>query len=248
MRCPPDRVNGWNRSGGMSEQRGHVTFVSGPRLAEGPRKAPTDRAATRVGAMTPDSEKALLSKLLAGDEDAFRTLVSTHHAAMTRLARSFVGQATAEEIVQEAWIKALHGLPGFEGRSSLHVWLLRIVRNEAISYLRKASRAPDMGGADDLADRYTAEGDWRVPPAAWSLDTPEALIAAQEMRAVLDKSLGELPPLQRAVLTLRDMESLSTEDVCNVLEISASSARVVLHRARRRLWAAIEAYQKGTKC
>jgi RNA polymerase sigma-70 factor (ECF subfamily) len=188
----------------------------------------------------------LLPRLLAGEEAAYRLLVSIHHAAMTRLARAIIGDAFAEEVVQEAWIKAIAALPSFEGRSSLRLWLLRILRNEAVSRLRKERRAPDTErlAEDEGDDRYGPDGSWRTPPTAWSLDTPEALLAAQELRAVIEETLENMPVMQRAVLALRDVEGLPFEDICNILELSASNARVLLHRARQRLWAAIDDYEK----
>jgi RNA polymerase sigma-70 factor (ECF subfamily) len=192
-------------------------------------------------------EDGLIRRLRAGDRGTYEHVVSAYHGAMTRLARSIIGDAAAEEIVQEAWIKAIRSLPGFEGRSSLRVWLLRIVRNEALSTLRKISRAPttESFGDDETDGRYNANGSWRVPPSAWSGDTPEALVAVEEMRAVVDKTLAVMPSLQRSVLTLRDVDEISLNEICNILDISASNARVLLHRARMRLWLAIDQYQQG---
>lgn len=190
-----------------------------------------------------DSE--LLRRLLSGEEGAFRTLVASHHAAMKRFARTIVGEASAEEVVQEAWLKVVGGLRNFQSRSSLRSWLLRIVRNEAVSRLRKEAREPETESSEELDERYGPDGSWSSPPGRWSTDTPEALLAAQDMRAVIDETLAAMPTQQRAVLTLKDIEGLPFDEICNILDISASNARVLLHRARRRLWAAIDAYQKG---
>jgi RNA polymerase sigma-70 factor, ECF subfamily len=187
----------------------------------------------------------LLQRLLAGEKGAFRALVLNHHTAMTRFARAIVGDASAEEVVQEAWLKVVGALPRFELRSSLRSWLLRIVRNEAINRLRKEAREPATEHDDALEERYNPDGNWRSPPAIWSADTPEALLAAKDMKAIIDKALDEMPTRQRAVLTLKGVEGLSFEDVGSILEISASNARVLLHRGRRRLWSAIDDYQKG---
>jgi RNA polymerase sigma-70 factor (ECF subfamily) len=192
----------------------------------------------------------LLPKLLDGEQAAIRLLVATHHRSLTRFARSIVGAANAEDVVQEAWIKILNALPSFEGRSTLRQWLFTIVRNEAIGRLRRDARtiAPDSHSRDDLGDRFDPDGKWRTPPSAWSFDTPEALLAAKEMRGVLEKTLEGMPSMQRAVVVLRDVEGLSFEEVCNILEVSASNARVLLHRGRRRLWAAVDEYQKVSPC
>jgi RNA polymerase sigma-70 factor (ECF subfamily) len=187
----------------------------------------------------------LLPRLLSGDKRAFRALVLNHHAAMTRFARTIVGDASAEEVVQEAWLKVIGALPKFELRSSLRSWLLRIVRNEAIDRLRKEARKTAVESEDALNERYSRDGSWSSPPAVWSAETPEALLAVKDMRAIIENALGKMPTTQRAVLTLKDVERLSFEEICNILEISASNARVLLHRGRRRLWSAIDEYQKG---
>lgn len=187
----------------------------------------------------------LLQRLLSGEQSAFLTMVRNHHAAMRRFARTIVGEASAEEVVQEAWLKFIAGLRNFEARASLKSWLLRIVRNEAISRLRQEAREPATESADELDERFGPDGSWRSPPAIWSVDTPEALLAAKDMQAVIDRALAAMPVQQRAVLTLKDTEGLSFDEICNILDISASNARVLLHRGRRRLWSAIDDYQKG---
>jgi RNA polymerase sigma-70 factor, ECF subfamily len=181
----------------------------------------------------------------AGDAAAIRSLVATYHASMVRFARTIAGDTDAEEIVQEAWIKIVRALPSFEGRSSLRTWLFAIVRNEAINRLRHEARQPETVSADELVDRFEPDGAWRAPPAAWSLDTPEAALASKDMRDVVKRALEGMPATQRGVVTLRDIEGLSFEEISNILVISASNARVLLHRGRQRLWQAIERYQKG---
>lgn len=186
----------------------------------------------------------LMSRLRAGDEAAIRTLVSTYHASMVRFART-MARDDAEDIVQEAWLKIMRALQGFEGRSSLRTWLFAIVRNEALSRLRQDARRPQTTGADEFEDRFGSDGEWHTPPAAWSFDTPEALLASKDMQDLIARTLEGLPPAQRAAVTLRDIEGLSFEEIGNILVISPSNARVLLHRARQLLWAAIDRYQKG---
>jgi RNA polymerase sigma-70 factor (ECF subfamily) len=194
--------------------------------------------------MTPEDTQ-LLPRLLNSEEAAYRTLVATNHGVMRRLARAIVGDALAEVVVQETWIKAIAALPSFEGRSSLRTWLLRIARNEAIDRLRKESRVWESESLEGevLADRFAMDGHWRPPPSIWSDETPEALLAARELAAVIDAALEAMPATQRAVLTLRDMDGLEFEEICNILDVSASSVRVLLHRARQRLWVAIDAHE-----
>jgi RNA polymerase sigma-70 factor, ECF subfamily len=189
-------------------------------------------------------EASVLSDVARGDTKALRRLVSSHHAAMIGLARTMVGQAQAPDIVQETWLKALAALPKFEGRSSLRVWLLRIVRNECLTHLRKESRQGETESLDEsgLEERFRFESDghWRVPPALWSADTPEALLAARQTHGVIEATLNRMPMTLRSVLIMRDVEGLPFEEICNVLELTESNVRVILHRARRRLWAAID--------
>jgi RNA polymerase sigma-70 factor (ECF subfamily) len=203
------------------------------------------RAAPPYFCTMTDPDDELLPQLLAGEESAYRSLVTANHRTMLRLARAVVGPEAAEEVVQEAWIKAMAALPAFERRSPLRIWLLRIVRNAAIGRLRREARAPETESLDNdaRADRYSEDGSWRVPPSAWSLDTPEALLAAGELESVIESTLAAMPEVQRAAITLRDIEGLSFDEICNVLDVSASNARVLLHRARRRLWHAIDTYQ-----
>ncbi|HVA15367.1 MAG TPA: RNA polymerase sigma factor [Stellaceae bacterium] len=184
------------------------------------------------------SDSALLPGLAVRDEKSIRTLVSTYHASMTRFARTIVGNDRAEEIVQEAWIKAIRALPTFEARSSLRTWLLSIVRNEAISQLCKENREPEVASSDELAERFGPDGQWTAPPNPWSTDNPETLLATKDLQAVISKALESMPEAQRSVLTLNDMEGLSSDEICNILGISASDARVLLHRGRHRLWSA----------
>jgi len=96
-----------------------------------------------------------------------------------------------------------------------------------------------------LADRYEPDGQWRTPPAAWSADTPEAILASEDMRALIARTLAEMPTAQQAVVTLRDIDGLEFEEICNILKISPSNARVLLHRGRQRLWQVLERYQEG---
>jgi|SRR5579863_3111136 len=193
---------------------------------------------------TGSRDAELLPRLLAGETRALRTMVATHHEVMIRFARAIVGDAAAaEDVVQEAWLKAIRGLPGFEARSSPRPWLLSIVRNEAINRWRKRAHEPVSAGDSELADRYDSDDGWRLPPSIWSLDTPEALLSAKEIQAVIDKTLEKIRPAERACFNLVNVDGLSYEGVCGVLGISASNARVSCHRTRRRLRTVVEAFQ-----
>ncbi len=193
------------------------------------------------------SDEELIPRLLAHDDAAYAQLVSAYHGLMVHLARAIVGPAIADEVAQEAWLAVIRALPRFERRSSLKTWILRIVSNTAKTRLRHESRTVNL--EDALGDQtsidpnqFNAFGRWASPPAVWHADTPDDLLASQELRACIDASLDALPPMQRAALTLRDMQGLDMESICKVLEVSESNGRVLLHRARNRVQAAIEEF------
>jgi RNA polymerase sigma-70 factor (ECF subfamily) len=199
---------------------------------------------------TQASEQDLVQRLRAGDEDAFMELVRRYHRLMLRVARGYVRtDAVAEEVVQEAWLAVLRGIDRFEGRSSFKTWLLRIVANRAMTQgVREARSVPFASLEDDdepsvSPERFHPEGEpgagaWSAPPEPW----PEDQVLADETRAVIAKAIDELPGLQRAVVSMRDIEGWSSEEVQEALDISAANQRVLLHRGRQRVRAALEAY------
>jgi RNA polymerase sigma-70 factor (ECF subfamily) len=206
-----------------------------------------------LSSVPPDGET--VKCLLAGDEQAFARLVHQHHGAMLHLARVMVGVAFADDIVQETWIAVIRGLPRFDHRSSLKTWIFAILANVARSHLRHESFSTAVGdltqddGAEALpASRFDTSGHWKVPPLPWHDETPEALLATDQLRDCLEQVLGQLPAAQRAVLTLRDMEGMEMEQICNILAVSETNVRVLLHRARNRLRTAIENYHRGDGC
>jgi len=194
-------------------------------------------------------EQELITKLIAGDETAFRETVRAFHSSMTYVARAIVGPGSAADVVQDAWISVIKSLPQFESRSSLKTWVLSIVSNTAKSYLRKQGRMIAMGDAQDIEnvglnhDRFLNDGHWANPPRAWDMNTPEHLLGSEQLREQIFKTISELPENQRAVLMLYDLEQLSFDEICNILEITDSNCRVLLHRARTRVWQAIEHLQ-----
>jgi len=200
------------------------------------------------GALPNDRE--LVQKLLAGDEAAFTLTVERYHAALQRLAMVFISdRAVAEEIVQETWLAVLKGLPSFEGRSSLKTWIFKILSNRAKTRAVRERRTipfSSMGGADDEHEaavdpsRFSPSGAWAQPPVLWNEDTPERLLMRGETLEVIGAAISRLPPNQQAVLTLRDIEGVDAAEVCNILGISETNQRVLLHRARTRLRGALE--------
>lgn len=200
----------------------------------------------------PLDETALLRRLRAGDERAFEELVRALEGRLRRVARGMVGAAHADDVLQDTWAAVWQALPRFEARASLKTWVTRILTNTAISRLRRHGRelaVGDLGNDEDLAaipgTRFTPDGHWHQPPGTWHAETPEALLAGDELRACLERAVEALPPQQRMAVALRDLAGLPLEEVCNALGVKAINARVLLHRGRMKVWAAIEAYQSG---
>jgi RNA polymerase sigma-70 factor, ECF subfamily len=188
-------------------------------------------------------EAALLAALRAGDERAFMELVTAYTPGMRRFALSFVRTpALADEVVSEAWLAVLTGLDRFKGRSSLKTWIYTIVANIARTRaVREARSAPfsAFATADEPSvdpDRFARDGAWDSPPEPWRA------ILDSEARAVIDAAIATLPEQQRQVIELRDIEGWSSEEVRNVLELSETNQRVLLHRARSKVRAALEVY------
>jgi len=194
-------------------------------------------------AQPPDEDAELVARLRAGDEQAFVALVTRHHAAMLRLASSFVSStAVAEEVVQDTWVGVLRGIDGFAERSSFRTWLLRILVNRARSTGVRERRSVAVGDAGPVVDRsrFDASGAWMSPPQHWIEDSDDRM-QAQALAGHIKKTLGELPARQREVVVLRDVDGLSSDEVCEVLEISDANQRVLLHRGRSHLRQALEA-------
>jgi RNA polymerase sigma-70 factor (ECF subfamily) len=202
-------------------------------------------------------EWQVVEALRRGDEDAFMALVAQYHNAMIRLAVMYVrDRAVAEEVVQDTWLDVLRGIHRFEGRSSLKTWIFRIVTNSAKTRGQREGRtiAVDWqeGSEDEPAvspDRFLPSDHAQWPhhwhgggkPAAWGEDIEEQL-ASEETRAYIQQVIGTLPPGPREVISLRDVEGWSSEEVCNVLAISETNQRVLLHRARSKVRRALEQY------
>jgi RNA polymerase sigma-70 factor (ECF subfamily) len=211
-----------------------------------------------LGPETLSGETALVAALRCGDEDAFSALVDAYGAAMHRVALTFVrSSAVADEVVQEAWLGALRGLDRFEGRSALKTWLLRIVANIARTHaVREARTVPfsSLELAREAAehepalptDRFQGPDQqhpqrWVSFPTPWSTEPDSALLSAETRKLIADTIAG-LPDGQRIVISLRDVEGWDSAEVCSVLELSETNQRVLLHRARSKVRAALEGY------
>jgi RNA polymerase sigma-70 factor (ECF subfamily) len=205
-------------------------------------------------------EDVLLAQLRAGDEAAFLTLVDRYAPAMQKIARAYVrDDATAEDVVQEAWLGVLRGLANFEGRSSLRSWIFTIVVNRAKTRgVREARSVPfsalalEEASRDDpsvAADRFAGPGEewprhWRDEPAPWG-DRPEERLMSRELRERIDRAIEALPPAQRTVVLLRDIAGKPTAQVCNDLGLSETNVRVLLHRARAKIRRTLDSYITG---
>jgi len=200
-----------------------------------------------------DPDHLLIPRLLAGEQSAFESLVQHYHGPLKRIAAAIVGEGQAEEVVQEAWISAIRSLPAFEARSSLKTWLFTIVSNEAKGRLRKSKRemfiadlAHENSAIDE--DRFVVDGHWQQAPSVWHDNSPEALLSHEEFRRCLDKTMHRLPVDQKAVLTLREYQGLELEEICNILGLSSSNVRVLIYRARLKVYAMVEHYEETGKC
>lgn len=209
-------------------------------------------------------ESALLDALRRGDEDAFARLVAEHHASLRRVARLYVTNAAiADEVVQDTWLGVIRGIWAFEGRSSIKTWIFRILVNRARTRAVRESRTVPFTGTLSTEDgaepgqpvspEHALSGDHSPAVGHWA--RPELDSGSSPERSLLTKELGEklravidaLPSNLRIVLWLRDVEGWSSEDVCNALAIQETNQRVLLHRARSRVRAALEPYVEGAQ-
>lgn len=195
-----------------------------------------------------DHDTTLVTRLAAVDPPAFGVLVDRLQGRLLRLAMGFVGErSVAEEVVQDTWVAVFKGLAAFEGRSSLDTWVFSILCNRARTRgVREKRTVPFSAISDDGGEavlereRFDAKGGWASPPRRWDEEDPEKLLLRREVMVVLKDAIDNLPATQRIVITLRDVEGLDSAEVCNVLEISETNQRVLLHRARARLRTALE--------
>jgi RNA polymerase sigma-70 factor (ECF subfamily) len=188
----------------------------------------------------------LVERLRRGDERAFAELVRRHHASLVRVARMYVADdAAAEDVAQDTWVAMLRGLAAFEARSSVITWLMAICANRARSAGVRAARQVAVD-PDPLSGQFDEGSVWSDPPRPLADDLAERLdnvAIAERLRAAIDA----LPPSQRAVVTLRDVEGLSTMDVARLLEMTEANVRVVLHRSRIRLRAELGDIMDGVR-
>ena len=225
--------------------------------AAGVIEAATDSGTPRLAA--PD-DGSVIDSLRRGDEGAFARLVDQYHASLRRVARLYVSdRAVADEVVQDTWLGVIRGIWAFEGRSSLKTWILRILINRAKTRAGRDRRMlpfacfdAEVEGAQaavapehfQLVDHPTEPSHWAHHPVDLGT-SPECRLLAREARQHLQSAIDALPEHQRLVLILRDVEGCSTKEVCNALGFQETNTRVLLHRARAKVRAALEPYLKG---
>jgi RNA polymerase sigma-70 factor, ECF subfamily len=209
---------------------------------------------TELASQRPLEEERLVHDLKNGDEASFAMLIERYHSSLTRLALAYVrDRAVAEEVVQETWLGVIRGIARFEGRSSLTTWIFRILANTAKTRGERERRtvpfsALDGDGRGEPAvdpERFLDSGHprwaghWATPPASWDL-IPEDRLAAKETLACIREAIEVLPTAQAQVVTLRDVEGWSSDEVCALLGLSEGNQRVLLHRARSKVRSALE--------
>jgi RNA polymerase sigma-70 factor, ECF subfamily len=213
---------------------------------------------TVIDAKHPD--QTVVDALRSGDERAFRRLVETHHATMVRVATGFVpSHAVAEEVVQDTWLAVITGISSFEGRngSSLKTWIFTILSNQARTRGARERRITPMssliGGADGaegdddqrsvepdrfLPDGHRWAGHWSNPPRRF--DPTAGEIEDDELRHIVETAIATLPANQQRVVWLRDVQGWASTEVCDALDITEANQRVLLHRGRAKVRAALE--------
>jgi len=191
-----------------------------------------------------EREAALVELLAAGDRAAFEQVYRKHNTSLIRVAIGIVqSRATAEEVAQETWIAVLKSISGFQGRSSLASWIFSILINKARSRAKRDGRIVSFDGAgegDNLAAAFDGRGRWKNMPELWETLTPERILAGRTVLDHVTAAIDALPPAQRSVIILRAQQGMEAEDVCATLGISEGNMRVLLHRARLGIRAALD--------
>ena len=198
----------------------------------------------------------LVNALRAGDESAFAALLERYHASLLRLAMVYVrNRAVAEEVVQETWLGVVQGIDRFERRSSLKTWIFRILTNTAKTRAQREGRTiPFSSLAGETEEGPSVEperfldsahprwpGHWASPPERWD-EVPEQRLLAKESLGQVAEAIEQLPPMQRQVITLRDVEGWDSAEVCDLLDLSEANQRVLLHRARSKVRQSLEQF------
>lgn len=219
---------------------------------------PQERATSHPSSFqAPAGELELVAALRRRDESAFTRLVTAHHRSLLRVARMYAGtEAVAEEVVQETWLGVLKGIDRFEGRCTIKTWIFQILVNRAktrgeregrmipFSAMFDAQAEPGEAAVDPSQfneNDLEWPGGWVTQPRDWGT-TPEQSLLSREFRALVQAAIDMLPPNQKEVITLRDVQGWTSEEVCNILGVSETNQRVLLHRARSKVRQALDQY------
>lgn len=191
------------------------------------------------------TDEELLARFLGGDKAAFREIVTRYHVTLVRIASYYVGStATAEDVAQETWIAVLKGGEKFEGRSTFKTWLLRICVNRAKKTGVREHRTISVDPIEPVsASRFDAGGAWKEAPQPFT-ELLEGRLDNDVVVQAVRRAITELPSTQQSVVTLRDVEGLSTVEICELLELSSANVRVLLHRGRARVREVLESTLK----
>ncbi len=193
---------------------------------------------------TRTDDAPLVALLVDGDRSAFERIYRKHNASLIRVATGIVrSRATAEEVTQDTWMAVLGNIGGFEGRSSLAGWIYSILINKSRSRAQRDGRSVsfDADGEDDnLAAAFDGRGRWKDMPDLWEELTPERILAGRNVMDHVTAAIEALPPGQRSVIILRAQQGLEADEVCAALGISEGNMRVLLHRARLAIRAALD--------
>lgn len=196
-------------------------------------------------------DASLVEGLINNNQALFNKAVKAFYPSMYSVAYAIAGQSIADEVVQEAWVSAIRALPKFEGRSALKSWLIRITANEAKTRLRKESRTVSLDAMNEswaTDPRFDSKGQWSEANPEWDSASPDELISADELKGCLNKHIEQLPENQKHIMNLRDIGGMSMDEICNILEITSSNARVLLHRARDKMQQVVAKFQRTGKC
>ena len=227
----------------MSQEDEGASARSGASQAEA-QASQAEAQATTLAA--PGSDAILVEALRRGDENAFARLVDQYHPTLRRIARLYISKKEAvDEVVQDTWLAVIQGIWAFQGRSSVKTWIMRILINQA------KTRGIREGRMVPFADLEVDEADSRGETSTYGRSLPdprpsqETRLLTEEARVRIRAAIDSLPANQRIVITMRDIEGYSSEEVRNVLGVSETNQRVILHRARSKVRAMVADYFSG---
>ena len=197
-----------------------------------------------------------LSQLRSGDAEALRALVERHHAALVGLAQTIVkNRSAAEDVAQETWLAVIANISRFEGKAALSTWIIAILLNKAKTFAKREGRYTALAQEDDRGDeehivlpsRFDASGHWIDPPLAFDGLNPERIFAGRQLWNHVREMIDRLPPAQKAVLIMRDVEGSGSAETCRLLSLTPENQRILLHRARARIRNEIENLLRGNR-